>query len=76
MKRDKRDESICIEFGDRCKSIREALGLTAREVAIRAGLTQAAISQIEHGKRFASLPSAVRISRALGAKLSKMLGER
>lgn len=62
-------------FGKNVKACREFLGMTIDELSKRSGLTQAAISQIENGKRIPSLPSALKLSKGLGAKISRLLGE-
>ncbi len=67
--------TIETEFGQRCKYAREFLGLTIAELAKRSKLTQAAISQIENGKRIPTLTSVIKLANGLGMKLSRLLGE-
>jgi len=70
------DVDIARVFAKNVKSCREFLGMTAAELATRSGLTPAAISQIEAGKRCPTLGSSLSISNALGAKMSRLLGEK
>lgn len=51
---------------------REHRGLSARELAERAGLSQAFVSQIETGKREGSLTSMSALARALGITLDDL----
>ena len=56
-------------FGNNCRHIREVLGLSMRELSKRAGVTEAAICQIENGQRDPQLATALAIAKGLGAKL-------
>lgn len=71
-----RKADIAAEFGKNVRTVRGFFGITMTELASRVGLTQAAISQFESGRRLPSLLNAVRISRGLGVKLSRLLGEK
>lgn len=62
-------------FGHNCRLIREFIGMTIAELAKKSGITQAAISQIENGLRDPQLTSAIVLSRALGAKLDRLVGD-
>ncbi|MFD4788784.1 helix-turn-helix domain-containing protein [Streptomyces sp. NPDC058459] len=59
-----------LAFGDRLRTARRAAGLTQNQLAERAGLDRAQISEIERGCRDARLSTLVRIEGALGAQLS------
>lgn len=63
------------QFGLRVKHAREFLGITIAELSKRSGITQAAISQIENGKREPMLSSVLALSKGLGMKLSRLIGE-
>lgn len=60
-------------FGNEVQIARASAGLTQRELAARAGLTQAFVSQVERGHAVPSLDSMVRLSIALGLSLSLRL---
>lgn len=62
-------------FGTNCRRIREVLGLTMDELAKRAGVTPAAVCQIENGQRDPQLTTAILIAKGLGAKLHKLVEE-
>ncbi|RFU86939.1 XRE family transcriptional regulator [Streptomyces triticagri] len=54
---------------------RAALGLTQRELAARAGLTQAKISRIEGSDTVPTLPLLTKLAKALDASLDIALDE-
>jgi len=56
--------------GEIFKLCRKKRGLTQIEVANKAGLTQAAVSRIEKGLCSSSIDTLIKISQALGIKLS------
>ena len=51
------------------------LGLTLAQVAQRAGLSEAYVSNVEHGHRTPTLAVLYAISEALGQSLTELLGE-
>jgi Zn-dependent peptidase ImmA (M78 family)/transcriptional regulator with XRE-family HTH domain len=53
------------EVGDRIRLIREAVGLQARDLAVRVGLDPTVISKIENGKRAIKAVELTRIAEAL-----------
>ncbi len=57
------------------RKIRESYDLTQAELAQKSGLTQAAISQFEDGKRFPSTRSLSKISKALQVPMETLLAE-
>lgn len=63
-------------FGYNLKSIREFLDISQSDIATKAGLTTAAISQIEAGKRDPSLKSICGILKALNVTFERMIGGR
>ena len=54
------------QVGQALRQIRLAKNLTQAEVAWAAGITQAALSNYENGKRDVPLPALITISRAMG----------
>ncbi len=53
-------------IGEKVRSLREALGLTQREVATRAGVSAVLVGQIEKGKAQPSLRTVESLAKALG----------
>lgn len=68
-------EMSAISLGDRLKTLRESCGLNQTELARKAGLTQAAISQIEDGKRVPSLQSLQKLASELGMTVDSLIGD-
>lgn len=67
----KRNQS---EFGKNLKCIRESLGLTAVDLANRAGLTPACISQLEGGSREPTLGTITRILDVIPVTFERLAG--
>ena len=65
-----------MEARDRLKSARLAAGLTQRELAERAGVSQSLVAQIERGEREPGRNALRRLAGALGTTVSWLLGER
>lgn len=64
------------DFGRRMTERRLTLGLTQRDVADAASLTQAAINHFERGRRLPAIPNAIRVAKALGTTVEWLaLGE-
>ena len=59
----------------RITEIREKHGLSQAELAQEAGITPAAISQIEKGSRFPTIPVLHRIANVLGVSLDFLIGK-
>jgi transcriptional regulator with XRE-family HTH domain len=59
-----------MEIGKKIKSIREAKGMTAKEVISAVDMGAAMYSRIETGKTEPSLSTLEKIAKALGVKLS------
>lgn len=57
----------------RMKKLRLEMGLSHNELANKAGITRAAISHIENGKRNPSLIMTLKLAHALGIQLSELL---
>lgn len=58
------------------RQIRVMLGITQATLAEKAGITRAAMSQIEGGERIPSLASFVAIAEALGVSLDRLVEKR
>ena len=65
------DNSVCLsDFSDWIKTERERRDLSQEEVAARAGITQSCYSRIESQARVPTLPSVLRICKALDLDFS------
>lgn len=60
-------------FPKNLKQIREFLGYSQAEVAELAGLTCGSLSMLESGKRTPSLPTLVKLLKALGVKFERLV---
>src|SRR5699024_2544632 len=60
-------------FGARIRARRNSNALTLNELAVRAGLSRAALSKIERGEQDASVSNAMGLSRALGVEVGELL---
>jgi transcriptional regulator with XRE-family HTH domain len=69
------ENSALQQIGKMIKALRESEGLTQSELAKRAGLTQAAISQFEEGKRVPSTRAIQKIADGLGVSLDTLVSE-
>ena len=59
--------------GPRVKALREAEGLSLRELATRSGVSAPMLSQVERGETSPTLQTAARIAAGLQLKLSQLL---
>jgi transcriptional regulator with XRE-family HTH domain len=59
--------------GARVKALREASGLSLRDLAERSGVSAPMLSQVERGETSPTLTVAVRIAAGLGLRLSQLL---
>ena len=59
---------------DCLQGIRQKAGLTQLELAVKAGLTPATISRLEHGHQSPTLATAEALSKALEIGLAELLG--
>lgn len=62
--------------GNNLRMIRERLGITQEELALRSGLTQGYINFLENGKRGYSERSLEMIAQALGMQISGLFEEK
>jgi transcriptional regulator with XRE-family HTH domain len=69
------DETVTIRFGERVRATRLDQQLTLEAVAARAGISRAALSNLERGEHSPSLTAATNVARALGVSLAQLLGE-
>lgn len=60
-------------FGARIRARRRYNDLTLNELAVRAGLSRAALSKIERGEQDTSVSNAMGLSRALGVDVGELL---
>ena len=68
-------ESLMHDVVRQLSELRREKGWSYQFLASRAGVTHAAISHLEHGRRKPSLMLALRLSKALDAELSDLLKE-
>ncbi len=59
--------------GPRVRALRDAMGLSLRELALRCGVSSAMLSQVERGETSPTLQVAVRIAAGLELRLSQLL---
>jgi transcriptional regulator with XRE-family HTH domain len=67
------DISSVIAVGDRVKALREAMGLSLRDLAERSGVSAPMLSQVERGETSPTLQVAARIATGLELRLSQLL---
>lgn len=71
----KRRTDIERRIRQRVRALRTENGLTLNEVAQKAGLTLDAVSKIEGGRRTPSLPTVIKLARALSVPPSELFAE-
>src|SRR5471030_2278805 len=59
--------------GPRVRALREAMGLSLRELALRCGVSAPMLSQVERGETSPTLQVAARIAQGLELRLSQLL---
>ena len=59
--------------GPRVRALRDAMGLSLRELALRCGVSSAMLSQVERGETSPTLQVAARIAGGLELRLSQLL---
>ena len=60
-------------IGARVKALREAMGLSLRDLAVRSGVSAPMLSQVERGETSPTLTVAARIAAGLELRLSQLL---
>lgn len=71
----KNNNNIIDDISERISDIRSESGLTQKELADRAGITQGALSQIENGNRTPTLLVLRKLARALNISVEDLIGE-
>jgi transcriptional regulator with XRE-family HTH domain len=69
------DPDVDLELGPHLRTLRTARGLTLRELAQRAGVTESFLSQAERGVATPSIASVRRIARGLGLSIADLFAE-
>ena len=59
--------------GERVRRLREAMGLSLRDLAVRSGVSAPTVSQLERGESSPTLAVAAKIAAGLGLTLSQLL---
>jgi putative transcriptional regulator len=67
------EEDIIIELVKHFKMLRQKQGLSHNKLALKAGITRSAISQIESGKRTPTLIVGLKLAHALGQNLGAII---
>lgn len=67
------DAAVSLEIGTRVRTLREAMGLSLRDLAVRSGVGAATLSQVERGESSPTLAVAARIAAGLELSLSQLL---
>ncbi len=62
-----------MDFGQRVKAMREARGLTQKELAERASVSQPMVAQVERGSKSPSLAFADALAYALGVTIQDLI---
>jgi transcriptional regulator with XRE-family HTH domain len=60
-------------IGPRIRALRDAIGLSLRELAVRSGVSAPMLSQVERGETSPTLAVAARIAKGLDLRLSQLL---
>jgi transcriptional regulator with XRE-family HTH domain len=60
-------------LGPRVRALREAMGLSLRDLALRSGVSAPMLSQVERGETSPTLQIAGRIAAGLDLRLSQLL---
>lgn len=69
------DPPAAVSFGDRLRAARAQQGLSLSDLAVRSGVSRAAISRAERAEASPSLDNAVQLARALGVRLSDLVAD-
>jgi transcriptional regulator with XRE-family HTH domain len=67
------DSTLTPEIGPRVRALREAMGLSLRDLAARTGVSAPMLSQVERGETSPTLAVAARIATGLELSLSQLL---
>ena len=66
-------ETAAVEIGPRVRALRDAMGLSLRELGVKAGVSPQMIGQVERGETSPTLAVASRIASGLELSLSQLL---
>lgn len=66
---------IRLEFGQRCREIRERSGMSQELLAARSGLDRSYISSVERGERNISIINIERVALALNVSISYLFSD-
>src|ERR671912_2710803 len=69
------DLTVAMRFGARVRTARQRQGLTLEALATAAGISRAALSNLERGEHSPSLTAATNVARSLGVSLAELLGD-
>lgn len=61
-------------FGERLRAMRVKRGVTQQALAVAAGMSEAYISNMEHGFKVPSLTTIIRVAVALDCKVMDLVG--
>lgn len=64
-----------MSYGEKIQKLRESRGLTQNELAEEARITQSMLCQLERGSKILTVPLAHAIAKALGVKITDIVGE-
>ncbi|MGX7874656.1 helix-turn-helix domain-containing protein [Mesorhizobium sp. ORM6] len=70
-----RQDPVGRAFGDRVRALREQADLTLDQLSKLSGVSRAMLSQVERGEKSPTIGVAKRISHALGASFSALVGD-
>lgn len=68
------EESTIVDFGDRCRAVRELRQLSQTDLCQRAALGNATLSIIENQRRVPSVQNVIKVCKALEVSADYMLG--
>src|ERR671930_49034 len=66
------DVSTDVDVGERLRALRRFRRCTLRTIAVRSGLSESFLSQVERGRSSASIASLRRIAEALGVSMADL----
>ncbi len=62
-------------IGQRIKRLRKERGYSQRDLAMRSGVSDAFICQVETGRNGIGVPALMKLAKALGTTVGKLVGE-
>ncbi|NLX69021.1 MAG: helix-turn-helix transcriptional regulator [Clostridiaceae bacterium] len=64
---------ICIRFGNKCKSLREAMNISQEKFALQIDMDRTYYSSIENGKRNVSIRNIEKIEKGFGITTEELM---